>query len=47
MIGMNVLSSLLPEAAVGGPIIEDHADAVWASLMLGPAQSPRHAWRNR
>lgn len=38
MVGMNLLSALMPEAAVGGPVIEDRADAVWTSLMLGPAQ---------
>lgn len=38
MVGMNLLSGLMPEAAVGGPVIEDRADAVWTVLMLGPAQ---------
>ncbi|NKY96756.1 CPBP family intramembrane glutamic endopeptidase [Nocardiopsis alborubida] len=38
MVGMDLLSALMPEAAVGGPVIEDRADAVWTVLMLGPAQ---------
>jgi membrane protease YdiL (CAAX protease family) len=38
MVGMSLLSALMPQAAVGGPVIEDRADAVWTSLMLGPAQ---------
>ncbi|MEU1900645.1 CPBP family intramembrane glutamic endopeptidase [Nocardiopsis dassonvillei] len=38
MVGMSLLSALMPKAAVGGPVIEDRADAVWTSLMLGPAQ---------
>ncbi|WP_150253125.1 CPBP family intramembrane glutamic endopeptidase [Nocardiopsis deserti] len=38
MVGMSLLSTLMPQAAVGGPVIEDRADAVWTVLMLGPAQ---------
>ncbi len=38
MGGSTLLESLLPTEAVGGFIIDDRADAVWTSLMLGPAQ---------